>query len=238
MPSWAIHTIVANKISERININKNSFIFGNIVPDINTAYLVEDISKKLSHMDTHFTKEEDLKEIKFNTENIKRFKEEYKNKMNNPIVLGSFTHLLTDSLWNKMTFEEHYLYDEEKNFKGIKLHSGEIIECEKRQATTMKQKEFREFGTKLLKENRNIIFPVFSKEIVKDVVEIKELNITEEDVIKVVKYLNEVTKNQQTEKDFEYVVFTQEELQKKFEETIEFCIKQIKDIDKFNIIKG
>lgn len=238
MPSWSIHTIIANKISDRININKNSFVFGNIVPDINTGYLVEDISKRLSHMATHFTKEEDLKDIKFNTDNIKRFKEEYKNKMNNPIILGSYVHLLTDCFWNKMAFEEHYIYDDEKKFKGIKLHSGEIIECEKRQATMMKQREFKEFGAQLLKENKDTIFPVFSKEIVEDVTEIEELNITEEDVIKVVKYLDEVIRNQQPKKDFEYVVFTQEELQRKFEDTIEFCIERIKNIDKFNIIKG
>ncbi len=237
MPGWAIHTIVANKISDKININKNNFIFGNIVPDINNGYLVEDISKKISHMDTHFTKEEDIQEKKFNFKNIERFKEEYKNKMDNPIVLGCFTHLLTDSFWNQIAFDEHYVYGNAKEFEGIKLHSGDFVKCEKREATAMKQREFKEFGSRLLKQNANILFPNYNEDIISEAKEIVEFNITRNDVMNVIEYLNDVTKNQQIEEDFEFVVFSEQELQKRFEDTIEYCLREIDTVDKFNIIK-
>ena len=46
MPSWGIHLGIANKLSQKIeNIDKNLFMFGNVVPDINNGYVVEDISK-------------------------------------------------------------------------------------------------------------------------------------------------------------------------------------------------
>lgn len=229
MPGWAIHTIIANKLSEKINIDKNSFIFGNIVPDINNGYVVDNIGEIISHMDTHFTKEEDIKEIKFNFNNIKRFRDEYKNNMNNPIVLGYFTHLLTDSFWNEMVYNEHYLYNENKDFFGIRLYNKSIIECDKKTATSMKQKEFKEFGAKLLNESINIIFPIYSEELAKCADTIKEINITDEDVKKIIKHLNEVTKNQEIDENFEYKVFSEKELYEKYENTIDYCLENIKE---------
>lgn len=229
MPGWAIHTIIANKISEKIKADKNSFIFGNIVPDINNGYVVDNINILISHMDTHFTKEEDIKGLKFNFNNIERFRDEYKNNMDNPIVLGYFTHLLTDSFWNEMAFNEHYIYNENKEFMGVRLHDRTIIECDKKTATSMKQKEFKEFGVRLLHANKNIIFPTYSEELIKYSNTIKEIDINDEDVKKVIKHLNEVTKNQQIDENFEYKIFSEKELYEKYENTIDYCLKNIEN---------
>ena len=62
MPSWGIHLGIANKLSQKIeNIDKNLFMFGNVVPDINNGYVVEDISKIIPHKITHYDGEKDFK---------------------------------------------------------------------------------------------------------------------------------------------------------------------------------
>ena len=44
MPAWGMHLLIAKKVSEKINIeNYNSFLIGNIVPDINNGYLIPNV---------------------------------------------------------------------------------------------------------------------------------------------------------------------------------------------------
>ena len=94
MPSWSTHLVTANVLLKKINIDKNLFIFGNILPDINNAFFIEGVTNKLSHKETHFTKDIDLKDIIFNYNNVERFKNEYMSRFDNPVILGYFVHLL------------------------------------------------------------------------------------------------------------------------------------------------
>ena len=50
MPSWGMHLLVAKKLNEKINIEDyNSFLIGNLIPDLNNGFVVPDISKKMKH---------------------------------------------------------------------------------------------------------------------------------------------------------------------------------------------
>ena len=112
MPSWGVHLGAAKKILEIVNIQeKNDFIFGNILPDIQNGYVIKDTSKIVKHRDTHY---DDFPKTQFEYHN--KFYGLYKENMNNKVVLGYFVHLMTDSLWNK----EFYT-------KKVKFEDGEIV---------------------------------------------------------------------------------------------------------------
>ena len=228
MPSWRVHLVTANKVANRISVDKNTFLFANILPDINNAFFIEGVKNKASHKQTHFTKEEDLKEIKFNYNNVKRFKEEYKEKLKDASVLGYLVHLITDSYWNQMAFDEHYVYNEEKEFLGIKLHDGKFVECSKKEGTKVKQDEFKAFGTYLLDKN-NIDYPIYTKDLVIGAKKIKENITDEEDVKKAIDYINTKVKEIKEPKEFDYKMFTLEELEKRFEDSIKFILNNIKE---------
>ena len=229
MPSWRVHLVTANKVAEKLNLDKNTFIFANILPDINNAYFIEGVKNKLSHKQTHFTDEADLKEIKFNYNNVERFKEKYKEKLKNPTILGYLVHLLTDSYWNQMAFDEHYVYNKEKEFIGIKLFDGKFVECSKKEGTKIKQDEFKAFGTYLIKKYNNIYYPVFTEDLVEGASRIKE-NITyKEDIKKAIDYINTRVKIVKEPEEFNYKMFTKKELEKRFEDSIKFILENIKE---------
>ena len=62
MPSWGIHLEIANRVSNKIeDVDKNLFMFGNVMPDINNGYVIRDVSKIIAHKITHYDGEQDFK---------------------------------------------------------------------------------------------------------------------------------------------------------------------------------
>ena len=56
MPSWITHLATANKLCEKINIeDKNSFLFGNVMPDILNNYIVKETKEHKEYEITHFS---------------------------------------------------------------------------------------------------------------------------------------------------------------------------------------
>lgn len=54
MPTWAIHLSIAKKLNTKLNLSKDEFLFGNILPDIPNGYYIKDISSITSYNETHF----------------------------------------------------------------------------------------------------------------------------------------------------------------------------------------
>ena len=95
MPNWKTHLEVAKRLNNKLKLKDNEyieFLFGNILPDINNAFIVSDISNKISHNITHFNKD--------TYKGYSDFYDEYKDYMNNKVVLGYYTHLYTDYIFN------------------------------------------------------------------------------------------------------------------------------------------
>lgn len=107
MASSVIHMCVAKEINKKLNLDENMLLLGSIAPDI-SKHVGE--TKTRSHFLT------DKKVI-----NIDKFLEKYKNKLNDPFMMGFFIHLYTDFLWNK------YFISEIVNKDSIKLLNGDII---------------------------------------------------------------------------------------------------------------
>lgn len=87
MPAGGIHLCVAKKLLKNFpNIDEYLFLLGNIAPD---SWRNSNSTK----IGTHFQINKDGKS------NYDYFYQKYKDKLNNPFVLGYFIHLLTDSYW-------------------------------------------------------------------------------------------------------------------------------------------
>ena len=43
MPSWVMHIATANMLNEELNVEKNSFLIGNVLPDAE-KWVVNDLS--------------------------------------------------------------------------------------------------------------------------------------------------------------------------------------------------
>ena len=96
MPASAIHMSVANIINKKLKQPSFEFTIGNIAPDCWRHSLLHN-DKHLSH----FSTDTEINGIKMKIENYEKFIEKYKNKLDDPFVLGYLTHLMTDNYWKK-----------------------------------------------------------------------------------------------------------------------------------------
>lgn len=229
MPSWITHFVVANEVVKRINIeNKNEFIFANIMPDILEGYNVKNVSTLVKDYATHFPKLTDISGISIPIPDIKKFKQEYKNKFDNIIISGYFSHLLTDYFWNMYTYEKYFeSYDKERDLVKIRLnnHKYKILTWD--EAVKIKQEDFKKF-TQYLNNNMRFFTPFYEEMIYKDSKEIQEFNYTKEDIKNTIKYINNIKQLQEnSNKEKQYEIFTIQELLEKLDENIEFVLKNI-----------
>ena len=102
---------------KKINIDKNIFTFGNILPDIPNEYVVKEITHHVSHVRTHFEVDVLIVEHMEKRYDLKNFEEKYKSKFSNPLMLGYYVHLLTDYFWNDVRITRCICYIYFKNDK-------------------------------------------------------------------------------------------------------------------------
>jgi len=226
MPSWGIHLQIANLLSKRIsNINKNQFIFGNILPDINNGYVIKGISQRIVHNITHCDGGEDFK-------NYKIFYNKYKNQLKNPIVLGYLTHLLTDFYYNDLTYAKRGIHDKDGNIIGIKLNTGEHKLCTQEEARIIKTNDFKIFSDYIYK-NKNLDKIKYDNELLSANNMISEINITEEDILKTIEYLNLHIEGKQKalkeEDSKEYRIFNENEFIQHLDLCVNFIIEYLQN---------
>ena len=220
MPSWITHLVTATKISKN-----NEYIFANLMPDILQKHIIKDTSKRVNYETTHYTKIENINGINIPIPDINTFYNRYKNEMNNPIISGYYSHLLTDYFWNEFSYKNYFKQiDREKNLIQIKLANGEKVELLWDDAVKLKQKDFRIF-TKYLHNNMKMILPVYSDKILEYSKAIKEYSFEEKDIKNTIKYID---KRVEETTQSEYQIFSNELMKSKFEESIEFIKNHIK----------
>lgn len=205
MPNWKLHLEVGKRLSNKLKLNKEQeelFMIGNILPDINNGYLVRGVSKVISHTITHYVRED------FN--NHLNFYEKNKDKFNNYLVLGYFSHLYTDYIWN----DDYYsnLYNDEK----LKNMSSEELRY-------LKQSDFRVYDNKYL--NNKLELNDLDN-ILNNSKEINSISIDKNDLIKAMNYINNRKKY---DKEFKYynIKYLDNLLDKTIEEIYNF-IKNLK----------
>ncbi len=110
MPGYVIHMAVASRVIEEKGISdssfKDAFLLGNIVPDA-----MERTKKK----ESHFWDDETYRNLN-RIPNVGDFLGKYKGRLNDPFVLGYYSHLLLDNLFVKEYWRENFtLLDQDMN---------------------------------------------------------------------------------------------------------------------------
>lgn len=214
MPSWPVHIALGNKLNQRLKLG-NDFILGNVIPDCLNGYVIE-CNRTLSHKITHYCFDGDFK----SRINLDRFYDEYKGRFDNPIILGYYVHLFTDSYFNEY-FRKHYVFNEGSD-KICVLRDGSFC---KDTPWKLKQADFKTFGKYLIKNN------MIGHEVgmtAKTMDYLKALPFEIDDIIlkKVICKINESI-TEQVSSDFDYLVFNERELNDVFEGCYEEILKRI-----------
>lgn len=233
MPSWGIHLAIANTLSQKIeNIDKNLFIFGNVVPDINNGYVVKGINKIISHKITHYNGAKEFK-------GYNDFYLKYAKYIKNPVVLGSLTHLMTDHYYNNITYSKKAIWDNGK-VTGLKINTGETIKCDKETVRKMKVNDFKIYADYIYK-NYKLKNIKYDEKMLSINPIVEEFDITKDDINKTIEYVNNYIDNKKnvidTCENKEYQIFTQEEMKKIEKDCVNFIIKFLEQINKILIGK-
>jgi len=234
MPSWSIHLKIAKMVNERLNLDKDNFYYGNLIPDV-------DRNTKIGRYKAHYynknlpffncPKEEMI--------DIDKFLNDYKKNISNPIVLGYYSHLLTDNFFNDYVYSNCWVLDGDKNIVGIKLKNGNVINIDIKDSKSLKKKykhrDFELYGKYLFFYEKFDLS--FNKEkIIEniDVLEGKFLSV--ELVNNRIKYLNgefkKFNKLNLFEKVFKhrYFLFDKKELDTLVDNCAKYVIKEIKKV--------
>ncbi len=218
MPTWNIHLAIAKKLSKELEIKeKDIFMTANLFPDYH-----KEEKTKTHYLTTKVNKKENLP-------NIDRFVKKYNSMMNNPVVFGYFTHLLTDYYFNKVTHNEHYIYNDSDELVGFLLKNGKHKYLDDiKKVTSFKHSDFKLFGEYLAK-NKYITVPKYKEEILEYKKDLREVDIPEDDIKKLIKYLEKNILKYHKIIRKKYVIYTRKLLMEHFEFCIEFILKYITD---------
>lgn len=227
MPSWGIHLATANEILNKINIkDKNAFLIGNFIPDAE-RYVISDFSIFVPYDTTHFPELQEVEGSLDKLPNYTNFFQKYKNKINNPMVLGYLIHLLTDYYWNRITHLRYTIKDEKGNFVAIKINDGTEISGDKNVRRKLKHNDFFLFENFLV-QTFTFKFPIYKENLMRYIKDIEETKYNKSDFIKMVNFLNKKFIIEKSEITDNYKLYTLEQIKKDFDDSINFIINFLK----------
>lgn len=233
MPSWSVHLAIAKKVNAKLKLNEDLFLYGNLIPDV-------DKGTKITRYEAHYYNEN----LPFPTVpqekmiDINKFLNVYKDALNNPLILGYYSHLLTDQFYNEKIYTTKWIQDENNNIIGIKFNN-KILKIGKEDTNKLKRKykhkDFELYGKYLF--NDSYVSIPKNKELIKENSKYLKNNfLTDELIDHRFNYLNnEFTKFNKLslyEKIFKhkYCLFTKNELDIIMDECIEMIITKIKEV--------
>ena len=230
MPSWSIHLKIAKELNNKYNLEPNSFLFGSVLPDTN-----EDWGYK--RFDSHYYGTKVFPECPGeNMIDIDKFLDEYKDHLDNPLVIGYYVHLLTDNYFNEYVYYNKWV---QNNYEiiGARTLDGKIIpeKDDFRIKSSLKHGDFELYG-KYLYDNHEVEVPSDSNEIIKNIGCLKNHFLSTEEVEKRVNFLNTEFKGYNPFKEMsDYKLMTKEEI----DGVLSGCIEYIdKELDKLINNKG
>ena len=231
MPSWAIHLAVTTKLEPKIKYNKNNkniFLFGNVLPDILNGHVIKNISHIVPHKQAHFEKEVQIGNHKEWRYDIQGFYETYKNQFDNPLILGYYTHLLTDFYWNDLTYGKKGIFDGDKNLIGLQLNNGQSLLDVKDELRRTKTNDFKLFSDYIYK-NKLADIPTYDEKILEYTQEVTWLDIQKNDILKTITYLEGMAslENKIEIEEPYYRVFSEKEMMEHMEKCVNFIADTI-----------
>lgn len=234
MPSWGIHLTTASAVAEKIKImNKNGFIIGNFLPDAE-RYVVKDFSIFVPYDISHFAKKLKINGVEEKLPDYMSFINKYKQNLNNPILLGYLTHLITDYYWNNLTFSKYTASNENGEVIGVLINETDFVGGDKELRRILKQKDFANFDNEVL-QTKAYKMPEITNDIINELNVIEETKYNSTDIEKILDYLEIMIKTKKQANLENYTMFTKERINEYYEESIEFIVNILNDIlYKFN----
>lgn len=217
MPTHKIHLAIAKKVNEHLNLDLDSIMLGSVLPDLNING-----NHTLSHC-------QNGKLGVDGTANPDKFVNEYRDKLNNPVMVGYLIHLLTDKFYNTYAFTNFYIYDKSGNDIGLHFkHKDKLLPFER-----IKYYKHREFGLYDYYLLNNGYIPKFKD--YKCLNNVMDIKIAKFNIEKLKNYIK--SSNQEIDKikflgKFKPLFFkltTKDELDKQFELCIKYIVTYIKN---------
>ena len=232
MPSWNIHLAVAKKVNKKYNLDKNSFYLGNLIADINFN---PKLKRRITHYNTSICKN-CPKEL---LPNLNEFLKDYKDNIKtSSLLLGYYSHLLTDYFYNNYIFSNCWVQNEKNEIIGVRLINGRIIKNESEDKKILKKYKHDdlELYGKYLFNNNYIDIPKTFNYKNNDLSLLKNKFFKSDDARTRINYLNTefISSSKYTLKEkifgLKYKILTKEKLDELFNECINFMIENIDKI--------
>lgn len=171
MPGWNVHVEVGKRMARRLKLDgreREEFLLGNLLPDINNGYLNKRVGVKRTHRQTHWA---------FDEKSSENFYKEYWGRIlaREAIFLGYLLHLYTDGYFNYSFYREFDRDGERKKLDGEEKHR-------------IKQHDFWVYDTKY-KENELVVSD--RARAVKVANQIKWVELRAEDILEVEEVLRD-----------------------------------------------
>mgnify|MGYP000526176270 FL=1 len=169
---------------------------------------------------------------------INKFLSVYKSKLGNPLILGYYSHLLTDQFYNEKVYTSKWVQDDNNNIIGIRFNNKILkidIDDKKRLKRKYKHIDFELYG-KYLFNDGYVSIPQNINLVKENAVYLKDKFLTDELIDYRFNYLKndfaKFNKLSLSEKLFKhnYKLFTKKELDTIMEECIEMVINKIREV--------
>ena len=208
MPCWSIHLGVCKEVNKKFNYNKDLILFGSILPDL--------LDRSVSHYYNNHVIDFDM------------FMSDYKDRLDNPLIIGYYIHLLTDYYYNKFVLENSWINDSDGNLIGIKLLDGKVIyNNDYKYCRDFKQNDFKNYGNYLITENL-LDYPKDGDLIYNNIVKLK-IQMDKDKVMKNVDYFN--TDDFYSYNSFNgYKMFDKETYDNLYKDCIDYIIDKINNM--------
>lgn len=230
MPSWGVHLATANRICKEIKVDKDLFLLGNLLPDINNGYLIKNITCIKPYDETHFSKIFNINGQKEIMPDLEMFYKENKENLKDSLVLGYFVHLITDYSWNKSAYLNHGVLNDKKERIGMIKNTKEIFYCDREEGRILKTNDFNLFSHMLYKKGK-VKLPNIKYDMLDKINNISTLKLYEQDLKMVEEYLNNEKCQKEKEKiDKSYEIYTENEIEEQYENTILFILDILKKL--------
>lgn len=239
MPSWSIHLAIAKKVNEKLKLNEDLFLYGNLIPDVDKDTFITRYEAHYYNENLPFPTVPQEKMI-----DINKFLDIYINKLNNPLILGYYTHLLTDQFYNEKVYTTRWVQDDKNNIVGIKFKNNKILKIDIEDKKKLKRKykhyDFELYGKYLFNDNK-ITIPTNTKLIKDNIAYLDKKFLTDDLVEYRINYLKnkftDFNKLNFKEKLFKhnYKLFTKEELDCIYNDCYIYIISEINKLVVKNI---
>lgn len=229
MPSWGIHLATSYAVANRIKIkDKNTFIIGNFLPDAE-RYVIKDFSIYVPYDKSHFAKIVKINGVEDELPDYNEFINKYRRNLDNPIILGYLTHLLTDYYWNHLTFSKYTASNEHGDVTGVYINEIDFLKGDRELRRILKQNDFANFDKEII-QTQKYELPVFSKNCMKSLKSLEETRYSSNDILKIENYLKDMLSIKHKEKNYEYKMFTKEKLNEYYNQSIEFIVNILNNL--------